>query len=703
MGQKSSDVFKPMTFWGLLQQPIEYSEEKKKVLIPIIQRPYTQGGRADDEGIREKGKRFCTFLVSKLKSGGQADVNIVYGSEKNHKIELLDGQQRMTTLYLLYWYVGNKVLEIAGQNVLKENRNVFHDFTYETRTTTRRFFKALVDEDLVRIPGMDRKAKEIENQGWFSPLWKNDQSVKSALGMLQLIENAFDDRDNVLPYGEYWEKMTSCDEKVCPFVFSYTILNDLNQSDDLYIKMNARGKQLTSFENLKAGISKIATDKKWEETVALKDRFLQKMDNGWTDIFWEMRDRTAKIDINIQAIMASCMIFHYAATKKDAEKVRVLFNNILSLDHTDYSEQEAFESLIHYFSSLEKAFRSGFFKGEFNLRYSMLTRLHHHCSIDRILKDACLKGLTDSDGKQMYNLNWPTLAYLKAVLLFFSNVRSPKERAFQQWMRVIRNILENTTVDSYERFVSMDNLMEELAGGCSDIYGFLSKTPVKSQVASTQVQEEKIKAVYRLDTSNDTFKDPSDNTHISANDKIISELEDTYIGHGHLSFFLDCAGIRSSKDTFDYELFEKYKVTANTYLIEDFSDGFRAALFTSKDNLFYTYWHSYLYALEEHKYCIGEKGELLSMIQKKHHCYQYIKDLVIRLADNYDNDLSRLLQDFDCSVLPGWMQKIIQKPTLLTKYCTSKYITVGGTSKHPHCYLLKAKRASDSSKWKKIQ
>ena len=76
MGQKSSDVFKPMTFWGLLQQPIEYSEEKKKVLIPIIQRPYTQGGRADDEGIREKGKRFCTFLVSKLKSGGQADVRL---------------------------------------------------------------------------------------------------------------------------------------------------------------------------------------------------------------------------------------------------------------------------------------------------------------------------------------------------------------------------------------------------------------------------------------------------------------------------------------------------------------------------------------------------------------------------------------------------------------------------------------------------
>ena len=641
-------------------------------------------------------------------------MNIVYGSEKDSKvndsekevkIELLDGQQRMTTLYLLYWYVGNKVLEITGQNVLKENENVFHNFTYETRTTTRRFFKALVDEDLVRIPGMERKAKEIENQGWFSPLWKNDQSVKSALGMLQLIENAFDDRDNALPYGEYWKKMTSCDEKVCPFVFSYTILNDLNQSDDLYIKMNARGKQLTPFENLKAGISKIATEKKWEETVALKDRFLPKMDNGWTDMFWKMRDKSAKIDVNIQAIMASCMIFHLAATKRDAAKKRVsdLFNNILTLDHTDYDEQEAFESLTRYFSSLEKAFRSGFFESGFSLRYSMLTKLHHHCSIDRILKDACLKELTDADGEQVCDLNWPTLAYLKAVLLFFLKVTSPQERAFQQWMRVIRNILENTTVDSYERFVSIDNLMEELAGGCSDIYVFLSKTPVKSQAANDQVQEEILKAVYRLDTANDTFKDPSDNIHISANDKIISELEDTYIGHGRLSFFFDCAGIGSPKDSFDYELFEKYMVTANKYLIEDFSDEFRAALFTAKDNLFYTYWHSYLYALEEPKYCIGEKGELLSMIQKKHYCYQYVKDLVIRLVNNYDNDLSRLLQEFNCSALPGWMQKIIQKPELLTKYCTSKYITVGETSKHPHCYLLKGKRASDSSKWKKIQ
>lgn len=697
MEQAINNIFKPMTFWGLLQQQIEYSDKQKKVVIPIIQRPYTQGGRPDDPEIREKGKRFCNYLISQLKNGKQADVNIIYGSEIDRDIELLDGQQRMTTLYLLYWYVGNKV----GRNVIESNGKVFHNFTYQTRTTTRRFFEGLVDEELIAIPSMKDTSEVIENQGWFSPLWRNDQSIKSALEMVQLIENAFDDKENILPYKDYWEKMITCDVHINPFVFSYTTLNELEQTDDLYIKMNARGKLLTPFENLKAGISKIASDNKWEEDVDLKERFLQKMDNGWTDIFWRLRNEDAKVDVNIQAIMTSCMIFYLAENKGAAanEKVKNLFNNVLSLEHTDYTEKEAFTSLTKEFTALERAYLSGFFNDEFLLRYKMKS-VSCHCSIKRILECACLKKRNDEE--QKYDLNWQTLAYLKAVILYFIDTESSDKIAFQHWMRVIRNIIENTTIDSYTTFISVDKLMKELINGRDDIYGYLSKNEIKSQAAKDQVKEERLKASFRLDSSNNSHVPNIDDKYVSANDKIISELEDTYIGHGKLSFYFGCAGIKTKEDAINYNILNNYKEVADKYLIEDFSDEFRAALFTALDNSFYLYWRSYSYNLEEWKYCIGDKGELLAMVENNHFCYNYIKDVVMRLVNEFNNNISSLLDNYDCSNLPGWKQKIIKNPGLLTKHCPSKRITIGVSRGVEHCNLLFTPRAGVEN-CKKIQ
>lgn len=52
-----------------------------------------------------------------------------------------------------------------------------------------------------------------------------------------------------------WNKLTGED---CPIHFNFLPLSssELPVSDDLYIKMNARGKALTSFENFKADLVK---------------------------------------------------------------------------------------------------------------------------------------------------------------------------------------------------------------------------------------------------------------------------------------------------------------------------------------------------------------------------------------------------------------------------------------------------------------
>ena len=78
-----------------------------------------------------------------------------------------------------------------------------------------------------------------------------------------------------------WEKLTS-DESLISFY--HIELEDIGLTDDLYIKMNARGKTLTDFENFKANFERY-----------LDKSDIHKMDNIWTDLFWEYK--TSKDEI----------------------------------------------------------------------------------------------------------------------------------------------------------------------------------------------------------------------------------------------------------------------------------------------------------------------------------------------------------------------------------------------------------------------
>lgn len=94
--------FDKQSFWSLISSP-----EIKSITIPIIQRAYTQGGRGGDEVVRGKGQRFVTRLVAALR-GEPLLLDFIYGSLSGGVMSPLDGQQRLTTLFLLHWYVAQR-------------------------------------------------------------------------------------------------------------------------------------------------------------------------------------------------------------------------------------------------------------------------------------------------------------------------------------------------------------------------------------------------------------------------------------------------------------------------------------------------------------------------------------------------------------------------------------------------------------------
>lgn len=250
-----------------------------KVVIPPVQRDYAQG--RETEKIRSIRNNFLNAIhrtLSDLSLPALA-LDFVYGyvtkPSTSHQLPTfipLDGQQRLTTLFLLHWYIANKENKInSAQERLKR-------FSYSTRKSARDFCEKLVSFiPIIGIP-IDQ---QIENQPWFFPTWSNDPTIRSMLVVLHDIDEKF----SRLP--PVWDYLDGNNPRLS---FHILPMDDLDLPDDLYIKMNARGKELTDFEHFKSKISEILQGEKSSE-------FNNNIDKDWSDLFWNIYKNSDSVDI----------------------------------------------------------------------------------------------------------------------------------------------------------------------------------------------------------------------------------------------------------------------------------------------------------------------------------------------------------------------------------------------------------------------
>ena len=179
--------------------------------IPIIQRDYAQGR----ESAKEIRKKFITKIMDTLKEGKKLHLDFIYGSVKDEngqkKFIPLDGQQRLTTLFLLHWYFAqnedNQFCEF--QRIFAEKENSCNEdrckskFTYEIRESAREFCNSLVTYKLdlnSEINDIEQKNGEckaktskisdlIRDQHWYFLSWKYDPTIQGMLNMLDTIHN----------------------------------------------------------------------------------------------------------------------------------------------------------------------------------------------------------------------------------------------------------------------------------------------------------------------------------------------------------------------------------------------------------------------------------------------------------------------------------------------------------------------------------
>ncbi len=259
--------------------------KENKVRIPLIQRDYVQGSDAN----ANKRNKFLDTLLSALKSGETLLLDFIYGSENRGYFEPLDGQQRITTLFLLY-YVLKGISAVKPDEKLDKQ---IQQFTYTTRNSSTAFCQKLfaatnsrqlfvADEEQKHLP-----SSNITDQPWFCTEWQFDPTIRAMLNMLDAIYTKLQTEE----YKNEWNTMSKnlYDNEQSCIGFEYLNIGEYNLDDSLYVKMNARGKQLTDFENWKAEFIKYL-EVHWKNKVyrdePIRSYFEQHIEHEWTDILW---------------------------------------------------------------------------------------------------------------------------------------------------------------------------------------------------------------------------------------------------------------------------------------------------------------------------------------------------------------------------------------------------------------------------------
>lgn len=235
--------------------------ELEQFIIPEIQRDYVwePADVADLLGYIREGFE-----------GGKADVPYLgfiyaYGDRDFvRKYFLIDGQQRLTTIFLLliagYAHNGKKMPDyMFDREQLK--------LDYKVRQSTHDFLTDLVAQC---HKGPLAPDFTVTDQVWYHEDYKNDRSIRHLIRNFEFIRSWLKELHDVPAF------ITFAEERL---ELSYYDIPDGRQGEDLYIYMNSRGRHLEPNETLKAKYLARVGDKKhwgaeWER---------------WQDLFWKLR------------------------------------------------------------------------------------------------------------------------------------------------------------------------------------------------------------------------------------------------------------------------------------------------------------------------------------------------------------------------------------------------------------------------------
>ena len=392
---------------------------KYDVIIPMVQRDYAQGRISAD--INRIRNRFLTaikkYLLQPNSNHKVMKMDFVYGETENvwsktekNKLEKiivtpLDGQQRLTTLFLLHWYAAKKETSLVPKDY-----DFLEHFTYDIRPSSRDFCSRL----LTFTPSFDSSIKE----------------------QLIAIKDKFSDVDNL------WSLLTGTEDRI---VFFFLPLTENGLSDELYIKMNSRGKKLTPFEHFKAEFEDLY-ERDSEESMAINHKF----DVEWADMLFSYRD---KYDLTDNEFMRyffyiSHILCYQQSIKKTVDEFE-LIKLLYQESPNAVQNRKFFEKAMDCWCQVKNEFGT---IGKFFSKYlSQFAYEKGKVTTYKTIKEyntdnanqnffhACIKLYQVNN-----NFSYSDFLFLFGVITYLLNKTKIEESVFIDRLRILRNLVWNS-------------------------------------------------------------------------------------------------------------------------------------------------------------------------------------------------------------------------------------------------------------------
>lgn len=420
----------------------------------------------------------------------------------------------------------------------------------------------------------------ITDKNWYFVNWKYDITIQSAITMLDEIHHVF--KGTSVSFSDLTDN-----EKPC-IVFNFLDIKNFGLSDDLYIKMNSRGKPLTNFENLKAELGKFIElsdfNDKYDfslkhssgiKKVNVETYFVTKIDTYWSDYFWNIRNKeTNEYDDKLLNLLAFISLNDAVTESADKfDKWTTEFDKEGSeMSYYKFKQAKLLNenSIISYIKILD-------------LLVSREQIVIDYLNDEEFLnKTEIIKSSFESNYKGQYQQRVLFYAIFKFIVDHNSTLNL---KELKKWDRLIRNIVVNTIYNSSKDFhdsvLGIDALSKAYTG---DIYQDFFTSDIKG-FDNLQVREEKLK-INLLQKSQNW-------------EEVILEAESHKYLNGQISFLFVFSGVYDkyleNQINFDFdtsqhllnltkEYFSKFKALFRESGLREFKDElFRRALLAKGD------------------------------------------------------------------------------------------------------------------------
>ena len=269
----------------------------RRIIIPDLQRDYCWGDKVHTDEQKELVSGFVNNLINQFDNNDYKDflnLGLLYGYESpaNH-IQLCDGQQRITTLYLLLGMLNRKTEDNVFRKYLLSDYEYLQDgkepyLQYSIRESSLYFLSDLVchffikeKEDMYFVTNCDN----IEKSTWFFNDYKYDPSIQSMIRALSIIDKILNDKDKDW-CREFGAFITT------RLTFMYYDMENRKNGEETFVVINTTGEPLSTTQNLKPLV--LSQNLDYSRTVIEPDgsQSTKNAAQDWEEIetwFWQKR------------------------------------------------------------------------------------------------------------------------------------------------------------------------------------------------------------------------------------------------------------------------------------------------------------------------------------------------------------------------------------------------------------------------------